>query len=148
MIGSLNAENIYVDPQTGEERSLLSSTGRGYYVIAFVKPGDEPSAHILNDMIAAKEELEKCGNKLMILFSNEEEWQRFNRKAYESLPSTSMLGIDKNGVSLEELSASMNLASVSRPVVAIADTFNRVVYFTQGYTIGLGDRLAELLRSL
>lgn len=148
VIGSLNAENIYVDPQTGEERSLLSSTGRGYYVIAFVKPGDEPSAHILNDMIAAKEELEKCGNKLMILFGNEDERQRFNRKAYESLPSTSMLGIDKNGVSLEELSASMNLASASRPVVAIADTFNRVVYFTQGYTIGLGDRLAELLRSL
>ena len=34
------------------------------------------------------------------------------------------------------------------PVILVADTFNRVVFASQGYTIGIGERLASLLRQL
>jgi len=33
-------------------------------------------------------------------------------------------------------------------VVIVADTFNRVVYFHQGYTIGIGEQIAEVLSRL
>lgn len=148
VIGALNAENIYTNPETGEDRNILSTTGRGYYVVAFLKPGDEPSAHILNDLIAARKELEKCGNRIMILLGDIREWPRFNPSTYDSLPSTSVFGVDKKGKSLAELAESLNLETTARPIVAVADTFNRVVFAVQGYTIGIGERLAEVLDSL
>ena len=34
------------------------------------------------------------------------------------------------------------------PLVTVADTFNRVVFFSQGYSIGLGERLVKVSKSL
>jgi hypothetical protein len=145
VIGSLNAENIYHDKKTGTDRSLLSETGRGYYVLALIKPNNEPTSHILNDISMLKDEFEKRGNKLMLLFENEGEMARFNADAFPNLPSSAVFGIDNDGVSLKELKASLNLETDERPIVVVADTFNRVVFATQGYTIGIGDRLADVL---
>lgn len=148
VIGSLNAENIYHDMNSDSDKSILSTTGRGYYVAAFVKPGDEPSSHILNDISLRKQELEKAGNKIMILLGNQGELKRFNPESFPNLPTTAVIGVDNDGVSLAEITKSLNLASDDRPIVVVADTFNRVVYTVQGYTIGIGDRLAETLREL
>lgn len=148
VIGSLNAENLYHDMDDNADKSLLSTTGRGYYVVAFLKPGDEPSAHILNDLSAVKEQMESTGRKVMVLFADEDEWRRFDRNAYRNLPENVVFGIDKEGVSLSEAVSSLNLADSARPVVLVADTFNRIVFVSKGYTIGIGDRIAEILYSL
>ncbi len=148
VIGSLNAENIYHDKTTGTDRSILSETGRGYYVLALIKPNNEPTSHILNDISMLKEEFDKQGNKLMLLFEDEGEMERFNADAFPKLPSTAVFGVDRGGVSLRELKASLNLETDERPIVVVADTFNRVVFAAQGYTIGIGDRLADILDSL
>ena len=34
------------------------------------------------------------------------------------------------------------------PVVALTDTFNRVVFMTQGYTIGIGEQIKAALKKL
>ena len=34
------------------------------------------------------------------------------------------------------------------PLIVMADTFNRVVFFSQGYSIGLGDRLVKTSKAL
>lgn len=34
------------------------------------------------------------------------------------------------------------------PLILLADTFNRVVFFSQGYTIGLGDSLVKTSKAL
>lgn len=148
VIGSLNAENIYHDKATGADKSILSTTGRGYYVLALVKPSDEPSAHILNDISAHRDDLEKTGGKVLLLFGSEGEMKRFNFDAYPSLPATAVFGIDNDGASFRELKNSLNLSGEERPLVVVADSFNRVVFATQGYTIGIGDRLAGILSSL
>ena len=148
VIGSLNAENLFIDGSTGEQRSILSATGRGYYVLGLIKPGDEPTSHILNDICALREEFEKQGNRIVMLFADEDELNRFDRSAFPCLPSTVVLGIDKNGAIASELVESLNLENGSRPLVVVADTFNRVVSATQGYTIGSGERLVDMLHRL
>ena len=34
------------------------------------------------------------------------------------------------------------------PMFIVADTFNRVVFVSQGYTIGLGEQLMEVIKKL
>ena len=38
VIGSVNAENIYHDLASGADKSLLSTTGRGYYILGIISP--------------------------------------------------------------------------------------------------------------
>ena len=54
---------------------------------------------------------------------------------------------DTDGAIMREIVANQRLATESLPVFIVADTFNRVVHLTQGYTIGLGARLASILRA-
>jgi len=43
----------------------------------------------------------------------------------------------------------MKLQSESQmPVFIIADTFNRVMFCSQGYTIGLGEQLTKVINKL
>ena len=34
------------------------------------------------------------------------------------------------------------------PLIILADTFNRVVFFSQGYTIGLGEKIVKISKAL
>lgn len=161
VIGTLNAENIYYDIAEKADKSLLSTTGRGYYVLALVSPGHEPSAHALNDISAVGKELEEIGAKIMVLFDNEDKAERFDKSLFPSLPSNIVTGVDKGGVSRKEIVESLHLSSGDNtssdiendmtaiyPIIVIADTFNRIVWVSTGYSIGTGDRLLTTLRSV
>lgn len=148
VIGSLNAENIYKPLSGKSERSILSTTGRGYYVLGIIQPGHEPSAHALNDLSAVSEDLEKWGRSILVLFTDEDSASRFNRDHFGSLPANLAFGIDSDSRSLNELKESLNMPTTGLPVFVIADSFNRVVFATQGYNIGLGDKLLDILSKL
>lgn len=148
VIGSLNAENIYHDMSLDADRSILSATGRGYYVLGLLSPNHEPSAHALNDIRAVADQLEDAGVRIMLMFDSAEAAGRFNRKAFPGLPENVVFGIDNNGVSRDEIVSSLHLEDASYPLFVIADTFNRVVWVSSGYTIGTGERLLDILSRL
>lgn len=145
VIGSLNAENIYQDSKSDSEKSIISTTGRGYYIVGLVRPNQEPTKHALNDIILASSQLEDWGGKILLLFQSEEDKNIFDFSEFKDLPSNVVFGIDKDQNVFNELSESLGIDSFSSPVFVIADTFNRVVFVSTGYTIGLGEKLLDVL---
>lgn len=148
VIGSLNAENNYFDTATGTTTSLLATAGRGYYVIGIIAPNHEPSNHTLRDIALCKEGFEKWGRKIFFLFENEEARSRFNANEFENMPSTVVWGTDIKGNIYNEIRNEFHLTSSSLPIFIIADSFNRVVFISQGYTIGLGEQLLKVIGKL
>lgn len=144
VIGSLNAENNYRNLACGDDKSILSATGRGYYILGLVQPNHEPSAHALNDISAVAKQLEDSGRRIVLLFEDESKASRFDRDRFPQLPSNVVLGIDSGGVSRKEITESLHLDNPSYPVFVVADTFNRIVWVSTGYTIGLGEQLLNL----
>ena len=135
VIGEFDSETRYKQSATSEPVSVLSTTGRGVFVIGFLTPRHEPSVHAVNDLIAAKDGLEKWGRPILLLTSEEGlEWV----KEYASrMPSNVSYGI-----------APKEMLEGTMPRVMIADTFNRVFFKTEGYTIGLGDQLLGAIAKL
>ena len=144
VLGNFNSENIYHDIALNADKSLLSTTGRGYYVIALISPNHEPSSHILNDISACAADFEKWGGKLMLLFRNEGDAARFKAVDFPKLPKNVVFGIDVDG----KISSETAQFGSSLPLVLIADTFNRVVFISEGYTINIGKRLIETLSKI
>ena len=148
VIGSQNAENRYFDLQEQAEKTLLSTTGRGYYVLALVAPNHEPTNHALRDIAAYREEFEQWGRKLVVLLQDKGTARRFNFSEFSQLPSTVVWGTDIDQKILNEICAELRLSSTSLPVFLICDTFNRVVFCQQGYTINLGEQLLKVIHQL
>lgn len=150
VIGGFNSENRYTTTHACLNPSILSTTGRGYFVVGLVRPNHEPTNHILHDLSALKQELENWGRPLLLLFANREEWERFekNRAEFQQLPSTLVFGIDASGEVAADLRNSGLMKGEERPMVIIADTFNRVVFCSQGYTIGLGEQIKQVVGKL
>ena len=150
VIGNFNAENRYYDVNVGAVKSILSTTGRGYYVTGLIRANHEPSNHILHDIEKLRAELEAWGRPILLLFPTQDEFDRFqkNRAEFTNLPATLSFGIDTEGSVQADLFGSGLTASRELPLVVIADTFNRVVFSSQGYTISLGEQIKQTVGKL
>ena len=149
VLGNFNSENLFKRIDNGKEVSLLSTTGRGYYIVAILGARQEPTNHTMRDMAAVKEELEKWGRSIVLLFPDEKGWKNFDVKEFGELPNTITYGIDTNHVIQQEIVENMKLSNANTlPIFIVADTFNRVVFVSQGYTIGLGEQLMKVIHKL
>lgn len=149
VIGNFNSENKFKLADKDEETSLLATTGRGYYIVAVLGARQEPTNHAMRDIAAVKEQLEAWGRGIVLLFPDEKGWKSFDPKEFGELPATITYGIDIDGRIQKEIVSAMKLTNAhSLPVFIIADTFNRVVFVSQGYTIGLGEQLMQVIHKL
>ncbi|MBR6282945.1 MAG: transglutaminase domain-containing protein [Muribaculaceae bacterium] len=148
VIGNLNAENTYYDLSSSTDKSLLSTTGRGYYVLGIVSPNHEPTNHALRDIAACRSELETWGLKMILLLESKDDAKRFNYNEFDQLPSTKCWGVDNDGIIMKEIKKEMKLESTALPLFLICDSFNRVVYIQQGYTINMGEQLLKIIKKL
>lgn len=149
VIGNFNSELKYTDVVTKAETSILSTTGRGYFVVGILGPGQEPTNHALKDIEMKKEEFEKWGRKMILLFPDEKSYRKFSPTDFPNLPSNIVYGIDTNNAIRNEISQNMKLPNGGHlPIFIIGDTFNRVVFQIDGYTIGTGEQLIKTINGL
>ena len=147
VIGSFNSESLVT--KDGKEVSLLSQTGRGYYVVGILGVGQEPTNHALHDIEKMKEAFEAWGRPVVLLFESETDAAKFNHDEFPGLPSTVQFALDKDGSIRKQIAREMKLMNEKQmPMFIIADTFNRVVFVSQGYTIGLGEQMQGVFKKL
>ena len=148
-IGTFDAEG-FVSVIPGEVggapslQSILSAVGRGVYALAVLDPGKEPTNHFLHDLAAEREPLEAWGRPVLLLTANEAAMEKLQAEItagrYGSLPSTALFGIDTDGIA--------DRLGTRLPIVILADSFNRVFFRSEGYSIGLGARLCDVINRL
>ncbi len=149
VIGNFNSENKFKRADNGEETSVLATTGRGYFVVAILGARQEPTNHAMRDIAAVKKDLEAWGRSMVLLFPDEKGYNSFDPKEFGELPGTITYGIDADNHIQKEIASAMKLQNASQlPIFIIADTFNRVVFVSQGYTIGLGEQLMKVIHKL
>ena len=154
VIGNFNSESLFTPlsddftPDTSSKQSLLQACGRGYFVVGILGVNQEPTNHAMRDIAAFKTDLEKWGRKMVLLFPNETQSKMFVKDAFPDFPSTIIYGIDTDGVSGQITEAMKLRHKDNLPIFIIADTFNRVVFVSQGYTIGLGEQLMKVVKGL
>ena len=172
VIGSFDAETKFrpvelakseygdvIAEEAKPETSILSACGRGHYALAILEPGKEPTNHVLRDLAVASEKLEAWGRPIVLLCSDEKAMHRLqvemSEGRYGILPSTIVLGLDTDGAVQKGIEKGMKVGPESAsgaptrlPLVILADTFNRVFFLSEGYTIGLGEQLAATVAKL
>ena len=132
-----------------QEVSLLSQTGRGYFITGVIGVGQEPTNHALKDIAKVAQVFEKWNRPIVLLFEDETSAQKFRISEFPGLPKNIIFGFDKDGAIRKQIVTNMKLQNANLlPMFILSDTFNRVVYISQGYTIGLGEQLETVIKKL
>ena len=133
-------------------RGVLSAVEAGYYVVAVLDVGLEPTNHLLNDLSAARTALEAWGRPIYLIATSEAQLERLHNEIdggrFGTLPATVVFGIDTDGSILAGLAEGLGLRTDQLPLVGVVHTDGRAVYASQGYTIGTGEKVAALARKL
>ena len=149
VIGNFNSESLYKPLGSDDMKSILTTTGRGYYVVAVLGVNQEPTNHALRDIAALTKDFEEWGRGMVLLFPSEEDYAKFRPQDFSGLPKTITYGIDKDGSIQAQIAKQMKLSNDEiLPMFIIGDTFNRVVFVSQGYTIGLGEQMMKIIHKL
>ncbi|MDR2810167.1 MAG: transglutaminase-like domain-containing protein [Tannerellaceae bacterium] len=149
VIGSIDAEATFQLAENEQETSILQTTGRGYFIIAILGARQEPTNHALRDISAFAAEFEAWRRPILLLFPHEQDWKNFRPEEFGALPACITYGIDTENRISDMLVSAMQLADTrSLPIFVIADTFGRVVFLSQGYTIGLGEQMLQAIHKL
>jgi hypothetical protein len=130
-------------------QSILSTTGRGYYVLAILGARQEPTNHAMRDMVQFSKEFQAWDRKFVFLFQNESQLNNFDPNEFKGMPSNIVYGVDNNKEITDAIVKAMKLPNGNNlPIFIIADTFNRVVFVSQGYRIGLGEQMKNVIDKL
>ena len=148
VIGNFDSESKF-SLLDGKEVSLLSQTGRGYFIVGLIGVGQEPTNHALRDIAKVADTFTKWGRPMVLLFEDADAAAKLQGDEFKGLPEGVIFGIDSQGAIRKQIVANMKLSNERLlPVFFVADTFNRVVFASQGYTIGLGEQLQTVIRKL
>ena len=131
--------------QLQEYVSLELERTRDYYENSEANEFLRGQVYVLKKL---KTDLEKWGRKLVLLFPNQEQAGKYHAADFPDLPNTLIYGIDTEDIA-QQIVKNMKLKHKDTlPIFIIADTFNRVVFVSQGYTIGLGEQLMKTVKGL
>ena len=124
----------------------------GWYAAAVLDVGLEPTNHVLNDLSAERAALEKWGRPIYLVATNDAQLERLHSEIdsgrFGTLPSTVVFCVDKDGSVLSGLTGALPLRADQLPLVVVANADGRVVFTSQGYTIGMGAKIAALAGKL
>lgn len=140
ILGTASLDAAYTG-KDGNEATLKDFVGTDRCVVAVLGAGEEPTNHVLNDISLFRQEIDKAGIKMLMLFASEENAARYNPSDFPGLPGNIVFGTDMDGNVKEALVKGADSLKDALPVVAVVDRFGNISFFSSGYTIGIGERL-------
>ena len=127
VLGSMDPEALFVADGSDEPQSLISATGRGWFLLAFMGHRDEPTSHARTELEAAARILNDWGRPVVVLG--------------QARPAGLQNAVFGKDVSILETLPGEH----KRPVIALCDSFGRIVYLSEGYNTSLAADLERLI---
>lgn len=130
VIGTMDAEAPFLPDGAQQTQSLLSATGRGWFLLVLTGDKDEPTSHALREMSAAAQQLNDWGRPVVVL-----------GKARPDGLEHAVSGSDPDG----GIRAMLAGPGAVLPLVAMCDSFGRIVYLSKGYNTSLASDLRRVI---
>lgn len=116
--------------------SALSVMGEGMNIAAFLSEGEEPTEHVLNEILENSQELEKCGADIWFVFRDKHGLENKTvKKVLDRLPDIHILYADFDSV-VEPLARRMYVDPEKMPLLLLLKPNLLGIYGTSGYHVG------------
>ena len=116
-------------------------------VLAIIDPNKEPTRHLINDMAAVKQNFEQWGGNVIFIIAKDKLPHVFKPENYKQLPEQIIFGYDNRQIVNQAIAnACSKSISANYPVVTVIKSKGEVVFYSEGYSIGLGEQILKALK--
>ena len=152
-------ETAKVDLVLREQRNELQVIGHfdageftkdleGYYILGLLDQGSEPTTHAMQDISAFSKAFEENGVPMFFLFDSDASYEKFKLRNFNALPNNIVFGLFDDSL-LKSITDDLHLENTNPPIFILANADNKdVLFLNQGYTIGLGEQLLQILSKI
>ena len=137
--GIINLKKIEVGGRTLS--SILKSSKKQHIILCLGTPGTEPVNHLMKE-VAAKQEGYESWNGPMFFVKKEGTWKS------ETGQPKNLTVIEEGYAELVEIFSKALGRELGKrsPMCFVIDKKGNIVYFSEGYNIGVGDRMLEIVK--
>lgn len=149
VIAGCDPETLYVPQGKDEPKSILSTTGRGYFILAVIDAKKEPTTHFLRGLESINADLNTWERPIVLVLEDKGKLKGFKITEFPNLPDNVYVGYDYDQKVLDMLYSMVKLdKNTQLPIVIIGDTFGRVVYKSTGYNTSIGEQIKDVVKQL
>ncbi len=145
-MGLLDMSCTFIPQNTDDRQSIQEVAGPQYTVVGLVSPNHEPTNHTLRDIRTCFQQLRSTATPLLLLFDSQKELKRFRMEEFTNLEENCIIGVDDQGQVHAAISNATGQNFSARPLFVVIDNQHRIVHLSEGYTIGIGDRIKEIMK--
>ena len=142
VLGMMDPEAPFLREGAQASQSLLSATGRGYFLLMVAGGKDEPTSHALRELTAAAGDLKAWGRPVVVLGGDASSLAPLRA----ALPDA-VSGSDPDG-RIRAMLATAGAPGNTLPLVAVCDSFGRIVFLSKGYNTSLAADLRRVIATL
>ncbi len=137
--GIINLKKIEVGGRTLS--SILKSSKKQHIILCLGTPGTEPVNHLMKE-VAAKQEGYESWNGPMFFVKKEGTWKS------ETGQPKNLTVIEEGYAELVEIFSKALGRELGKrsPMCFVIDKKGNIIYFSEGYNIGVGDRMLEIVK--
>lgn len=133
-------------PEGGESPVTIALPREGYAAVAIVEADKEPTNHLLRDMGSMKEDFDRLGLPLYLVFRDKDNLHKFHRPDFRPFPSCTRWGHDRDGVLLGRLAGDLQFRDTGAlPLVVVLNGAGEVAFVSRGYRVGLGTQVMNVM---
>ena len=137
---------LSIVPEGKTKPEAIRLPEKGYTAIALIEANKEPTNHLLRDMSGMKDDFENLGVPLYFVFKDADHQAKFNRADFRAFPSVMRWGTDLDGRLLKGLAEGLRLTNTeSLPLIVLLNAKGEVVFVSQGYRVGLGTQIMNII---
>jgi hypothetical protein len=117
--------------------------------MVWIDPDKEPTKHVMADIPAVKSLIENWGGGMVFLLAGNKVSSSFKPANFPNLPGLIKFAFDKDSRLLDQIDKLRKTSNGSNlPVIVIADKKGNLIYYSEGYKIGIGEQIAKVISTL
>jgi hypothetical protein len=139
--------NTKITLTAGDETALKDLSNGNGVMLCFADPDKEPTKHILQDLPAQTDELNKWGGGILFLVPDDKLSSAFDNKVFKNLPKNTAWGVDNKRTLLNETIATLKLEfNDNFPLTLLLTNNGGIIYYSTGYKIGIGEDIMKTIK--
>ncbi|MDR3183320.1 MAG: transglutaminase-like domain-containing protein [Planctomycetaceae bacterium] len=116
-------------------------------MLCFLDAGKEPSRHILQDIPAVKQSLDKWGGGVLFMNPDAKSGAGFDASVFKELPEKTVWGTDNGSKMLQSVTKALKMELGDNfPLTVYLSRNGEILYSSSGYKIGVGEEVLKTIK--
>jgi transglutaminase-like putative cysteine protease len=139
--------NTKITLTASKETTLKDLSNGNGVMLCFADPDKEPTKHILQDLPAQTDELNKWNGGILFLVPDDKLSSAFDNTVFKNLPKNTVWGVDNKRSLLNETISTLSLSfNDNFPLTLLLTNNGGIIYYSTGYKIGIGENIIKTIR--